>query len=101
MAARPVAARARANGERHANAVAGIEARAAHSGEVPSGPEIACAPFSIGFEAAACQHHRAGAQFADAAIRANAHPADAVAVIKQIERARTKADANAAFLRRL
>ena len=99
MTAGPVAARTCADGERHANAVAGVEARAADLGEIPSRPEIARAPFRIGFEAAAGEHHRLGAQFLRRAIAAHPHAFDAVAVIKQIERARPVANFDAALLR--
>ena len=57
MTTRPVAARAGADRERHTNAVAGVKARAAHLGEIPSRPKITRAPFRIGFETAAGEHH--------------------------------------------
>ena len=38
VAARPVAARRGADVQRHADAVAGVEARAADFGEIPPGP---------------------------------------------------------------
>src|SRR5205823_11395523 len=44
MAARPIAAWARTDIERHADAVAGVEARAAHLGEIPARAEIKRAP---------------------------------------------------------
>ncbi len=70
VAARPVAVRRGADVERHADAVAGVEARAAHLGELPAGPEIARAPFGVGFEAAARQDDGAGRDLLDAARRA-------------------------------
>src|SRR3981081_4175392 len=72
MAARPVAARAGADRERHADAVAAVEAAAAHLGEVPAGAQIARAPFRIGLEAAAGEHHRLAAQLAHLLVAA--HP---------------------------
>ena len=100
MATRPVAARRGADVERHADAVAGVVTGAAHLGEVPAGSEIARAPFRIGLEAAAGEHHRFGAQFAHVAMLAHAHAFDAVAVEQQIEPARRIADVDAALFRR-
>ena len=53
MTAGPLAVRLRADVERHADAVAGVVARAAHFRHVPAGAEIARAPFAIRFETAA------------------------------------------------
>src|SRR5262249_58527069 len=64
VAAGPVAARARADVHRHADAVASIEAGAAHFREVPARTEIAGAPFGIGFESAAGEHDRLGMKLA-------------------------------------
>ena len=97
MAARPIAARRGADLERHADAVAGVEARAAHLGEVPAGAEIARAPFRIGFEAAAGEHHGFRAQLAQLAVVAHPHTLDAVAVEQQIERAGPVAQPDAAL----
>ena len=83
MATRPIAARARADLERHADAVAGIEARTAHFGEIPARPEIARAPFGVGLEAAAGEHHGSGAQFPDRAVLAHPHTFDARSVIRR------------------
>ena len=83
VAARPVAARARADVQRHADAVAGVEAGAAHLGEVPAGAEIARAPFGIGLEAAAGEHDRLAAQLAFDAVVPDAHAFDADAVDRQ------------------
>src|SRR6185437_1908359 len=85
---------------RHADAVAGVVARAAHLGEVPARSEIAGAPFRIGLEAAAGQHHRLGAQFAHFAVLPHPHAFDAVAVEQQIDAAGGVADLDAAFLGR-
>src|SRR5690606_39437454 len=57
VTARPVAVGHGADVERHADAVAGVEARAAHLGDVPAGAEIARAPLGVGLEAAAGEHH--------------------------------------------
>src|SRR5258708_12965821 len=51
VAARPVAIGHGADIERHADAVAGVEAGAAHLGEVPARPEIARAPFRLALAA--------------------------------------------------
>src|SRR3984893_8910623 len=55
VTARPVAARSCANVDRHADAVAGVVARAAHLGQIPAGAEIARAPFRIGLKTPAGQ----------------------------------------------
>src|SRR6516165_688918 len=52
MAARPVAVWHRADVERHLDAGAGVEAGAAHFGEIPAGAEIAGAHLGIALEAA-------------------------------------------------
>ena len=57
VAARPVAGRHGADVQRHLDAVAGVEAGAAHLGEVPARAEIARAHLGIGLEPAAGQHH--------------------------------------------
>ena len=56
MAARPVAGRHGAGLQRHADAVAGVEAGAADLGELPARPEIARAHFGVGLEAAGGEH---------------------------------------------
>src|SRR5262249_58472177 len=68
VAARPVAAWLSADRERHAQAVAHVEAGAAHLGELPAGPEIARAPFGVGLEAAAGEHHGAGGKLGALAV---------------------------------
>jgi hypothetical protein len=73
VAARPVAPRRSADLGRHADAVAGVEARAAHLGEVPARPEVAGAPFRVSLEAAAGQHDRLGVHVAFRAVVADAH----------------------------
>ncbi len=58
VASRPVAVGHRADFQRHPDPVAGVEPRAAHFGQVPSGTEVARAPFGVGLEAARGEHHR-------------------------------------------
>src|SRR5262249_10569620 len=101
VAARPVAARARADLKRHADSVAGVEAGAAHLGEVPAGAEIAGAPFRVGLEATAGEYDRLAVKLAHLAVVADAHALDAGAVREQVERAGAVADLDAALLRRL
>ena len=81
MAAGPVAVRPCAGLQRHADAVAGIVAGAAHPAEVPAVPEIARPHLGIGFEAAAGQHHGAGLQRLIAFGRAQSEPADLPSVV--------------------
>ena len=95
VAAGPVAAWAGADIQRHADAVAGVEAGAAHLGEVPAGAEIARAPFGIGLETAASQHDRFAAQLAFDALVPDADALDANAVIDKAQRARLVADLDA------
>src|SRR5215813_9831096 len=97
VAAGPVAAGARADVHRHADAVAGVEARAAHLGEVPARSEIARAPLGIGFKSAACEHHRVAAQLAFDAPVPDAHAHHPHAVADEAERARAVANLDAAF----
>ena len=77
VAAGPLAGRHGADVQRHAQAVAGVEARAAHLGQVPAGAEVAGAPLGVGLEAAGGQHHRVGGQVAGDAVLLDAHAADA------------------------
>ncbi len=97
VAARPVAARAGADVHGHADAVAVVEAGAAHLGEVPAGSEIAGAPLGVGFEAAAGEHHRLGLELALDAVVADAHARHPHAVEQEAERAGPVADADAAL----
>ena len=59
VAAGPVAGRHGADVKRHADAVAGVEARTADRRQVPAGAEIPRPPFGVGLEAARRQHHGA------------------------------------------
>ena len=58
VAAGPVAAGGRAEGHGHADAVAGVEARAANLRQVPARAQVAGAPSRVGLEAATSQDHR-------------------------------------------
>ena len=80
MAAGPVAVRHGADLERHADAVAGVEARTAHLGELPVRAEIAAAPLRIRLEPATGKHHRAARQFRRAPVDAGDHAMHAVVV---------------------
>src|SRR5262249_10828353 len=101
VTARPVAARTCADLERHADAVAGVEAGAPHLGEVPAGSEIAGAPLGVGLEAAAGEHDRLAVKLAHLTAVADAYAFDAVAGREQVERAGAVTDVDAALLRRL
>src|SRR5262245_49091899 len=101
VAARPVAAGTGADLHRHADAVAGVEARASHLGEVPAGSEIARAPLRVRFEAAAGEHHGLAAQLALHARVPDAHALDAHAVVDQAERTRLVSNLDAALGRRV
>src|SRR6516225_7039717 len=80
MAAGPVAARRRADFNRHADAVAGVVAAAAYLREVPARTEIARAPFRIGLKATAGKHYGLRAQLDNDAIMPGADAFDPVAV---------------------
>src|SRR5262249_50217212 len=97
VATGPVPAGARADIHRHADAVARVEARAAHLGEVPAGPEIARAPLGIGFEAAACEYDRFAAQLAFGAIVPDADACDPHPVVEEAKRARAVANLDPAL----
>src|SRR5262249_44720279 len=97
VAAGPVAAGARADVHRHADAVAGVETRAAHLGEVPAGPEITRAPLGIGFEAAAREHDRFAAQLAFDALVADAHARHPQGGVEEAEPACAVTNLDAAF----
>src|SRR5258708_25721456 len=85
VAARPVAGGGGADVERHADRVAGVEARAAHLGELPSRPQIARALFGIGLKAARSEDHRLAFQLHcfSAMLRTNAMHARIVAEKRQ------------------
>ena len=95
MTAGPVAVGCRADGKRHGDAVASVEAAAAHLGELPPGTEIARAPLRIRLEAAARQHHRSRADVAHLSAVLDSHAADGVAIVEQRHGARAIANGNA------
>src|SRR6185369_16729727 len=95
MAARPLAVGLRADVERHADAVAGVEAGAAHLCHVPAGAEIARPPFAVGFEAAARQHHGVRREILRHAIDLGAHAFDATRSAQQRDAAGAIAHVNA------
>src|SRR5262249_5803799 len=101
VASRPVAAGACTDIHRHADAIAGIETRAAHLRQVPAGPEIARAPLRVGLETAAREHDRFATQLTFGAVVPDAHAADPDAVMEQAERPRAVANLDAAFGRRI
>src|SRR5262249_50065853 len=77
VTSRPIAGWLGADVERHADAVTGVEARAAHLGQLPAGPQVARAPFGVGLKAARGQHHALGRDLAGPARRAHAYAPDA------------------------
>ena len=95
MAARPVAGRHGAGFQRHADAVALVEAGAAHLGEVPAGAEVACPPGSVGLEAAAGEHDGPRADVRRAPADARVHAVHAVVVREQGERRSLVVDGDA------
>ncbi len=86
MRARPVAVHRRPQIERHLQPLAGVEARAAHLGEVPVRPEIARPHLGVGLEPAAGQHHRFRPQIAQPAAMAHPHAFDAAVAGQQRHR---------------
>src|SRR5260370_18760097 len=81
VAARPVTGRAGADLKRHADAVAGVPAAAAHLCQIPAGAEIARAHFRIGLEAAAGKDDGPGTQLVQTVIPADAHAVDAAVLV--------------------
>ena len=78
--------------ERHLQAIARIEPRAAHLRQIPAGAEIARAPFRVRFKSAAGEHHGPGRDLLRAPALAHAHALHATVVRDQGERARFKRD---------
>jgi len=99
VAARPVAGRHGADLERHADAVAGVEAGAADLGEFPAGTEIAGAHFGVGLKAAGGEHDAACAHLGGAAVVLDSHAPDAVVIGDQRQRARIVGNRDALLLR--
>src|SRR6202035_2908715 len=95
VAAGPVAGRARADLQRHANPVAGIPAAAAHLGEVPGGAEVKRAHFRIGLEAAARQDDGSRTQLMEAVVAANAHAVDPAVLVDELDDAGAVLDLDA------
>ena len=95
VAARPVAIGHRADIERHADPVAGIEPCPAHLGELPAGAEIARAPFVITLESAGGEHHRFRPDLLDAALALHLHPAHRHPVEDEVGRAVAVTDLDA------
>ena len=86
VAARPVAGRHGVGIERHLDAVARVEARAAHLGQLPAGAHVARAPFGIGLEAARRQHDVARPDRAGLTAVLHAHALHAVVVGDEADR---------------
>ena len=100
VTARPVADRGGADVERHADHVAGVEARAAHLGQLPARAEVARAPLGVGLEAAAGEHHGFRLHLDRLAFLSHAHAVHAAVVGDQRGRARAVPDLHAVLLRR-
>src|SRR5260221_2299949 len=100
MAARPIAVGARADGQCHAQSLTGIEARAAHLGQVPARSQIARAPLRVRLEAAAGKHHRAGFYLALLVAVPDAHARNALAIENERRRARPIAGLDVVLLAR-
>src|SRR5262249_20599244 len=99
VAARPVSGRLRADVERHLDAVAGVETRAAHLGELPAGPEITCAHFRVGLKAAGGEHDALRLDLAGLAGVAHANALHAVVIGNQAEPARLVDEVDAVLAR--
>ena len=99
--ARPVAVRLGADRQRHVDAGAGVEARAAHLGEVPGRTEIARAHLGVALEAAAGQHHGLGADFHLASLVPGDDAAHHAVLLDQRHRGRRVVDRDAGLHRRL
>ena len=98
MAAGPVAALPGTDVERHANAVAGVEARAAHLGALPVPPEVPAAPLRAGFEAAASENDAVAFQTPPVASGFDVDSGDPAISRRQRQRARSVANADAVTL---
>src|SRR5207247_6884551 len=85
VAARPVAEGARADLEGHAQAVAGVEARAAYLSQLPARTEVARPPLGIGFEAAAGEHDRSSGEITKLSTVAYPHAVHAHTVPQERE----------------
>ncbi len=101
VAAGPITHGRGADVERHLDHVAGVEARAAHLGELPARSEIARAPLGVRLEAAARKHHALRTHFDGSAVLLDAHAVHAVVIGDQRDRACRIPDLHAVLLRGL
>ena len=85
MATRPVAVGRGADIQRHADAVAGVEAGAAYLGQFPARPQIACAPFQVGLETATGQDYGLALDVVNLPAALDPHAGDRVSVESQID----------------
>ena len=93
--------RSSADVERHADRVAGVEARAANLGELPARAQVTRAPLGVRLESPRCKHHGLAFDFESFTVLPHHHPADAVVVRHQRNRARVVPDLDALLLRDL
>src|SRR5262249_10908623 len=100
MASGPIAVRAGADIERHANALPRVVPRATHLGQVPARAQIPRAPFGIGLDPAGRDHDRTAMQFADIVAVFDAYARNFGAVIDEIGRPCIVADLDTVFLAR-
>src|SRR5205823_10053490 len=83
MRAGPMPVWRRAEIERHAEPLPGVEAAAAHLRQIPARPEIAGAHLGIGLAPAASEHDGARAQIDKAPLMPYPHAADPVIALQQ------------------
>ncbi len=102
VTAGPLPVRERADLHRHAQAIAGVVAGAAHLGVVPRPAEVAGAPLRVGLEPAAAQHHRLRPDLVEPLRALGKHAGDAPApILQQAHRRGVVADLDALALRDL
>src|SRR5882762_162171 len=101
VASRPVAHGRRADVQRHADRVAGVEARAAHFREFPERPQIARAPLRVRLETASGEDDRLGLDFGRLAGALHDHAVHACVVGDERYGARRIPDLDSALLRDL
>jgi len=99
VTAGPVAAGRGADLDRHRDAGAGVEARAAYLRQIPSGPEIARAPFRVRLESARGEHDRFCRDALRRAAAAQFESVHAFVVGEKARRARSVPDFRALALR--
>src|SRR3546814_17883093 len=95
MAAGPVPVGRGADIQRHADAVAGVEAAAADLGQFPAGAEVAGPPLRVRLEAAGRQHHRLSLDRLDPVRHLDQLAGSRDYCLQHIEEPRTKADTDA------